>query len=231
MEFYENRDTRKYGVYEDDTLQKDLVKVFGWLFVGLLISAATAYSVANFFVASLSRGTVFLSAILELVLVVYLSARINKISYTSAKLAFIAYSAVNGFSLSSIFLVYNIGSLVTAFSLSAVFFGFMALYGLITKKDLSRFSTIFFVGMISLLVLSIVNVFLRNPAFDSFLAYMGVALFVGITAYDIQRIKYMFQMDSGAMNGKIAIYGALMLYLDFINLFINVLTILGKKDD
>lgn len=231
MDFYEKRDSRNYGVYVDNTFEKDLTKVFGWLFLGLMISAGAAYAVASSFVTYISTGLAVACSLAEIVLVVFLSARINKMSHGTAVASFIGYSLLNGVTLSSIFFAYNIGSIVTAFLLTAIFFGFMALYGLVTKKDLSRLGTMFFVGIIAIIALSVLNFFIKSSGFDMFIAYACVAIFVGLTAHDMQKIKRMYQVNSGAINQNMSILAALTLYLDFINIFLRVLTIIGKKDD
>ena len=231
MDFYDNRDINNYVIQEDTTFQNCLVRVFAWLFIGLLISAGVAYATANYWVSSITRGAIITSCIAEIVLVVLLTARINKISYTTAKVSFIAYAAINGFSLAGLFFMYDIGSIVTAFLLSSVFFGCMALYGVTTKKDLSRLGTIFFVSLISILIVSILNIFLRSSGMDLLIAYIGVALFAALTAFDIQKIKMMYEMHGSGLSKNIAIYGALSLYLDFINIFLRVLKVIAKKDD
>ena len=232
MDFYEKRDNRNYGVYVDNNaFQKDLSKVFGWLFLGLMLSAVAAYLGASLFFSHISTSGVFACSLVEIALVIFLTARINKMSHSTAVASFIGYSLLNGVTLSSIFFVYNMGSIVTAFLLSAIFFGFMALYGLTTNKDLSSLGTMFFVGLIAIIAVSILNIFIKSSGFELFIAYAGVAVFVGLTAYDMQKIKYMYQTNSGAINQNMSILAALTLYLDFINLFLRVLTIVGKKDD
>ena len=241
MDFYENRDTKKYGVYEEGAFQHCLVKVFGWLFIGLLISAGFSYATANYWVEYLTTanywveylttGAIFASCFIEIILVIILSARVTKISYITAGVSFIVYSAINGFSLAGVFLVYNLGSIVTAFMLSATFFGLMALYGITTKKDLSGLGTIFFISLVAILVVSILNIFIGSSGFDLLISYLGVAVFAALTAFDVQKIKTMYEIGGANVSNNIAIYGALSLYLDFINIFIKVLRILGKKND
>ena len=167
--------------------------------------------------------------IAEMALVILLNLRLKKMSYVASVLTFIGYSILNGVTLSTIFLVYNIGSIVMAFMLSAVFFGSMAVYGLVTKNDLSSLGSMLICGLVSIVVLNIVNIFLKSSGLDLVLAYFGIAVFLGLTAYDIQRIKDMYKYNGNLVNGNMSIYAALIIYLDFINIFLRVLEILGNK--
>ena len=170
--------------------------------------------------------------IAEVVLVMYMSARINKISFTTATLLFIAYSILNGVTLSILFLIYTASSIATTFFVTAGTFGAMALFGYVTKKDLTRIGSLCIMGVIGLIIASVVNMFLHNTMMDMIISYVGVLLFVGLTAYDAQKIKHLLSGDDIEVNEstqKTALLGALTLYLDFINLFIYLLRILGDR--
>lgn len=229
MDFYERKDSNNYGVYQDSVFNMELTKSFLWMFIGLLLSGGTSYVIGNFFYEYLSSGMIMFCIIAEMALVILLNLRLKKMSYVASVLTFIGYSILNGVTLSTIFLVYNIGSIVMAFMLSAVFFGSMAVYGLVTKNDLSSLGSMLICGLVSIVVLNIVNIFLKSSGLDLVLAYFGIAVFLGLTAYDIQRIKDMYKYNGNLVNGNMSIYAALIIYLDFINIFLRVLEILGNK--
>lgn len=164
--------------------------------------------------------------IAELGVVWYLSARIHRISFTSATLLFILYSILNGATLSMIFLIYTMSSIATTFFVTAGTFGVMALFGYVTKKDLTRLGSLCFMGIIGIIIASLVNIFLQNSMMEMIISYIGVLLFVGLTAYDSQKIKRLLMQDGVEINEttqKIALLGAMTLYLDFINLFLYLL--------
>ena len=142
------------------------------------------------------------------------------------------YSALNGVTLSSIFIVYSMASIAKVFFITAGTFAAMAAYGYFTKTDLSRFGSILFMALIGLIIASVVNVFMRSAMFDFILSYVGVAIFVGLTAWDSQKIKEMLARQADLSEGaqKLALMGALSLYLDFINLFLYLLRIFGNRD-
>ena len=170
--------------------------------------------------------------IAEIGLVMYLSARIQRISFTTATLLFIAYSIVNGLTLSILFMVYTMSSIATTFFITAGTFGAMALFGYITKKDLTRIGSLCGMAVIGLIIATIVNMFLHNSMMDMVISGIGVLVFVGLTAYDSQKIKQMLTGNDIEINEttqKIALMGALTLYLDFINLFIYLLRLFGDR--
>ena len=218
----------------NDGLTDFMRKVYGWMFAGLLLTAAVAY-----FVASTPAAVDFLSAnqlvffglmIVQLGLVFGLSFAINKISAHTATFLFLLYSAVSGVTFSVILLAYTSGSIATAFLTTALTFGAMSLLGYITKKDLSGMGSYLMMGLFGLIIASVVNLFLNNSAVDSMLAYFGVLIFVGLTVYDTQRIKRLYAAGvDGESRDKMAVIGALKLYLDFINLFLELLRILGRR--
>ena len=186
------------------------------------------------FINTMTQNSMLFWGILiaEVVLVMYMTARINKISFTTATLLFIAYSILNGVTLSVLFLVYTMSSIATTFFVTADTFGVMAVFGYITKKDLTRIGSLCIMGVIGIIIASVVNMFLHNSMMDMIISYVGVLLFIGLTAYDAQKIKRLLSGDDIEVNEstqKIALLGALTLYLDFINLFIYLLRILGDR--
>lgn len=212
-------------------------KVYVWMTLALIITGVTAYGVANspgVINAIYSNSAVMWGLIIaELALVIGISAAINRLSLATATLLFVLYSAINGVVLSSIFLVYTTSSIASVFFITAGTFAVMAFIGYTTKADLTSLGKILLMALIGLIIASLVNVFfLKSTGFDLIISYVGVLIFVGLTAYDSQKIKQMLMMapDAGESSQKLALLGALSLYLDFINLFIYLLRILGKRE-
>ena len=209
-------------------------KVYTWMTLALLITGVTAFGVASSPTLFMSLSKMMWGLIIaELALVFILSGAINRLSLGTATLMFIGYSVLNGAMLSSIFLVYEPMVIAKVFFITAGTFGAMAVYGYTTKKDLTSMGKILFMALIGLIIASVVNMFLKSPGFDYILSYIGVAIFIGLTAWDSQKIKEMLQtqydMSEGAQ--KLALLGALTLYLDFINLFLYLLRIFGNNRD
>ena len=210
-------------------------KVYVWMTLALVITGMTAYYVATsptLMTAILTNRILFYGLIIaELALVFGVSAAINRLSLFTATLLFILYSVINGATMSVIFLIYEVSSIATVFFITAGTFGAMALIGYTTKKDLSTMGRIMFMGLIGLVIASFVNIFLKSPMMTMILSYIGVIVFVGLTAWDSQKIKQMLMQapDVDENSQKLALLGALTLYLDFINLFIYLLQIFGKK--
>ena len=210
-------------------------KVYVWMLWALTITGVMAYGVASspVLVESIfSNQALFWVLIIgELALVFGISRWLNKLSLTMATLLFILYSALNGVTLSVIFLAYSPMVITKVFLITASTFGAMAAYGYFTKTDLSKMGKILFMALIGLIIATLVNVFLRSPGFDLIISYIGVLVFVGLTAWDTQKIKGMLaqcdDMDEEAQ--KIALMGSLTLYLDFINLFLYLLRIFGRE--
>lgn len=206
-------------------------KVFMWMFIGLLITFLTGYVVSsndNMLYNIFSGGTYFILIIIELVLVVYLSARIHKMQVTTARIVFILYSFVSGLTFGSIFIVFKMSSIMIIFLITAILFGIFALIGRFTKLDLTKAGTILLMMLLGIVICTFVNVFLKNDTLDLFVSYISIIVFLGFTAYDMQKIKMLsYEFDD---EDKIAIIGALELYLDFINIFIDLLRIFGKRD-
>ncbi len=233
---YFNGSSSQYQVDEKSTVYRKLMnKVYMWMTLALIITAVTAYGVAKSPVLSAlvfsSMKSVILIMIAELALVFYLTARINKLSLTAATFSFIIYSILNGLTLSLIFAIYKIDVIVQTFFITAGTFATMALIGIFIKKDLSKFGKIFMMALIGLIIASVVNIFFYNSMLNLVISYGGVIIFVGLTAWDSQKIKKLLENapDASEEVQKIALMGALTLYLDFINLFIYLLRILGFK--
>jgi FtsH-binding integral membrane protein len=212
-------------------------KVYVWMTLAMIITGFTAYYVATsqtLLTAIYSNSMVFYGLIIaEFALVFVLSSMINKLSLLTATLMFVLYSVVNGATLSFIFLAYTASSITSVFFITAATFASMALYGYFTKKDLSSWGRILTMGLIGIVIASLVNIFLHNSGLNLIISYVGVLVFVGLTAYDTQKIKQMMleAPDAGEHMQKIALLGALSLYLDFINLFLMLLRILGSSRD
>ena len=211
-------------------------KVYVWMTLALVITGFTAYGVATSpGVLQLIFGNQILfwgMIIAELALVIGVSAAINRLSLTTATLMFILYSVINGALFSSIFLIYTASSIATVFFITAGTFGVMALIGYTTKTDLTSIGKYLFMALIALIIATLVNMFIKSEGFTYILSYIGVLIFVGLTAYDSQKIKQMLLQapDAGEGAQKLALLGALTLYLDFINLFIYLLRIFGRRE-
>lgn len=212
-------------------------KVYTWMAMALAITGIVAYGIGNspgLLQALYSSCTpIFVLALAELGLVFWLSARINRLSLTTATVGFIAFSVLNGMTMSCIFVLYTSVSIARTFFITAGTFGAMALIGATTKKDLSKMGGILLMALIGLLIAGIVNMFLRSTMMDLIVSGVGVLVFCGLTAWDMQWIKQTLAEapDTGETAQKIALIGALNLYLDFINLFIYLLRFLGNNRD
>lgn len=218
----------------DTTRQRAIIsQVYAWMTAGLLVTGAIAMFVASSqTLTSLILGTplFFVLILAELGLVWFLGARIGKMAVSTATALFLAYSALNGLTLSAIFLVYTSASIATTFFVTAGTFGAMSLYGYVTKRDLTTIGNLCFMALIGFLLASLVNIFLASESLYWILTYLGILIFVGLTAWDTQKIKQMSQAASNETDGqRVAIFGALHLYLDFINLFLLLLRILGRR--
>ena len=235
---------RNYVNYVDERdLQASLAfpalmrKVYLWMTLALVITAITAYGVATSPAAIqfiLGNRIVFFGLIIaEFALVFAVGGMINRLSITTATLLFTLYSVVNGATLSIVLLAYTQESVTKVFFITAGTFAAMSAVGYLTKRDLSRVGRILFMALIGLIIATVVNIFWKNSGFMAILNYLGVLIFVGLTAYDTQKIKNMLLTaeDGGEVGQKMALLGALTLYLDFINLFLYLLRILGKARD
>lgn len=212
-------------------------KVFVWMTLALAITGLTAFGVATSpSLVSMIFGSkvMFWGLIIaEFALVFAISGAIHKLSLSTATLLFILYSVVNGATLSVIFFAFSTAVIAKTFFITAGTFGAMALVGYTTKTDLSSMGKILLMALIGLIIASVVNMFVGSSGFDLIISYVGVLIFVGLTAYDTQKIKEMCQMapDAGESAQKLALLGALTLYLDFINLFLYLLRIFGNNKE
>ena len=212
-------------------------KVFIWMALALVITGVTAYGVAttpSLLIAIVTNKALFWGLIIaELALVFAVSGAINRLSLATATLLFVLYSVVNGATLSVIFLAYSMPAIIQTFFITAGTFGVMALVGYTTKTDLTSLGKLLFMALIGLVIATVVNMFVGSTGFDYILSYVGVLIFVGLTAYDTQKIKQMCMQapDAGEHMQKLALLGALSLYLDFINLFLYLLRIFGNNKD
>lgn len=212
-------------------------KVYLWMTMALVITGFTAFYVAHsetLMMAIFTNQILFWGLLIaELGLVIGLSAAINKLSLTVATLMFVLYSVINGATMSFIFLAYTASSITNVFFITAGTFAAMALFGYFTKTDLTSMGKILMMALVGVIIASVVNIFTKSEGLSIILNYIGVLVFVGLTAYDTQKIKQMMLMapDAGEESQKIALLGALSLYLDFINLFLYLLRIFGGRRD
>lgn len=212
-------------------------KVFVWMTLALAITGLTAYGVATSpTILSLifsSKVTFFGLIIAEFALVFAISGAINRLSLSTATLLFILYSVINGATLSTIFFAFSVATIGKVFFITAGTFGAMALVGYTTKTNLTSMGKLLFMALLGIIIASVVNIFVASSGLDLILSYVGVLVFVGLTAYDTQKIKQMCQAapDAGESTQKLALIGALSLYLDFINLFLYLLRIFGNNRD
>ena len=212
-----------------------LIKVYGWMTAGLMMTGIVSLltlSVPGLTELVFSSRWGFLGlVVVQLGLVVYLSARIDKMSAMTATMVFVGYSALTGLTLSLVFLVYTAASLASTFFVTAGTFGAMSAYGLITRRDLSGLGSFLMMGLIGMVLASVVNMFFANSTLYWITTYIGIFIFVGLTAYDTQKIRQMgaLALEGGETEQKGAIMGALRLYLDFINLFLLLLRLMGNR--
>lgn len=210
--------------------------VYAWMAIALVITGFTAYTVAG---SPLLLGLVFSSkfgmwglVLATVALVWHLSASVGRMSLKKATAMFIIYSILNGLTLASIFVVYTMTSIASVFFITAGTFGIMSVYGYVTKADLTKMGNICLMGLFGLIVATLVNLFFDNTLLQTIIAYAGILIFVGLTAYDTKRIRELaFTYNARATDEgqKVAIMGALTLYLDFINLFLYMLRIFGDR--
>lgn len=210
-----------------------LPKVFSWMFIGLLVTFLTGYVVSlnpNMLINVLNGGGLWIILIVELALVIFLSARIHKMSPTTAKISFILYAFVSGLTFSSIFVVYELGSIMYVFLLTAAIFGVFAFFGAKTNMDLSKIGTYLMMALLAVIICLIINIFTNSSTFDLVLSIITILIFIGFTAYDVQKILRLSE-ESTIEEDNLAIYGALELYLDFINIFLELLKFFGNNND
>ena len=233
MDFNSIESTR----YSDSVVATLMRNVYIWMTLALVITGLTAMVTAKSealmtFIFTNNWALIALM-ILQLGLVFYFSARINRMSFSTATAVFILYSAITGLTFSSIFVVFSMSSIATTFFITAGMFAAMALVGSFTKKDLSGMGKFALMALIGLIIAGIVNMFLRNAMMDFIVSGIGVLVFAGLTAYDSQKIRQMLQMQSeiNESTQKLALLGSLSLYLDFINIFLYLLRFFGSSRD
>lgn len=217
-----------------EAVSASISKVYGWMCFALFVTAGCAWLVGTspeltrMFIAN--KAVFFGLIIVELLMVMGISFLLDKMSAATASALFILYAALNGLTMAVIFLVYTMSSIASVFAITACTFGVMSVYGYVTKRDLTTIGNLCLMALVGLIIAMVVNMFWMNNSFSLILSCAGVLIFVGLTAYDTQKVK---EMLSGASDsetiGKVAIFGALALYLDFINLFLNLLRILGGR--
>lgn len=225
------------------TAQNVMQRVYAWMSAGLLVTAASAYGLLlspNLFNAIFSSMWHFYAiAALQIGLVIYVSAFINEMRYSTAASVFMLYSFLLGITLSPIFVIYTASSIALTFLCTAGMFGTMALYGSITKTDLTQMGNIMIMALWGMIIASFANWYFKSSALEYALAFLGVIIFTALTAYDVQKIKQLIYRVSyegdhdmyREMVSKVALLGALTLYLDFVNLFLHLLQFMGRKRD
>jgi FtsH-binding integral membrane protein len=217
------------------TVSSVMKRVFTKMTLALVVSGAVAFFCANSFEFLNFLGTntwaFFLLCALEIGIVIGLSAGINKLSNLQATLLFYAFAVVNGMTLAPIFLVYTDASIAKTFFITAATFGAMAVYGYCTNRDLSKIGSMLTMALFGLIIVSVVNIFLKSSGLDWLVSFVGVAIFIGLTAWDTQKIKEMAMQMPESSVGRLATLGALSLYLDFINIFLYLLRFFGNSRD
>ena len=206
-------------------------KVFMWMFIGLLVTFITGiYTSTNVDALEVifNKSGYCILLIVELGLAIFLSARIHKMSPTTARICYLLYTFFTGLTFSSIFIVYKIESIMLVFLVTAILFLIFAIIGKTTKVDLTKISTILLMALLGVIVCTIINIFLQNSTFDMILSGISVLIFLGFIAYDIQKIK---RLDGWVNEENLAVIGAFELYLDFINIFLDLLNLFGNSKD
>jgi uncharacterized protein len=219
----------------DERVSAFLSRVYGWMFAGLLVTAVTAFTVAAspalIETLIINRIVFWALIIAQFGLVIYLSARVNKVAPATAAGLFILYSALMGVTSSVILLIYTRASITSTFIVTAGMFGATAVFGTVTKRSLAGVGQFMFMGLIGLILASIVGIFWQNSALQFVISVVGVLVFTGLTAWDAQRLKQMAVALPDGRVGAYAVVGALSLYLDFINLFFFLLRFTGNRRD
>jgi FtsH-binding integral membrane protein len=222
--------------YVDPRLREYMLRVYNFMAGGLIVSGLTGYIAVRtgFYQQIAGTPLIWIVMLAPLAAVLVLSFRIERMSVAAAQLTFWVYALLMGLSLSGIFLVYTGASIARTFFIAAATFGAMSLYGYVTGRDLTRVGSFLFMGLIGIILASVVNLFVASPALEFVISVIGVILFVGLTAYDTQRIKNIYieaEAKGDEAISKKAVLGALTLYLDFINLFLMFLQLTGERRD
>ena len=206
-------------------------KMFMWMFIGLMITFLTGYYVStnpNMLYNIFATKLYWVIFIAELITVVVLSARIMKMSKNGAIFGFLLYSFITGLTFSSIFVLFKMSSIMFVFLITAILFLVFALIGYFTKMDLTKLGSVLFMGLLGIILASLLNLIFKSESFDLVLIILGIIIFIGYIAYDINKVK---RLEGMIDEDKLAIIGALDLYLDFLNLFIRLLQLFGKSND
>jgi FtsH-binding integral membrane protein len=222
------------GAEIDAGLRQYLLRVYNYMAGGLALTGLVAYlaAVTGFYAAIYGTPLFWVVLLAPLALVLLLGFRVERMSLGTARMIFWAYAGLVGLSLSGIFLVYTGASIAQTFFIAAAMFLGMSLYGYSTQRDLSRLGSFLLMGLIGVIVAGLVNLFLRSSGLELAISIVGVVLFTGLTAWDTQRIKSMYlEEDDEVVAGKKAIMGALALYLDFLNLFLMLIRLMGRRRD
>lgn len=233
MSFYNygSSDQQSLDVYVSQVMRQ----VFTKMFLAMVITALSAYmvlSVPALATFIFTKPMVYWGLLIgEIVMVIALSAALNKLSNLGATLLFYAYSILNGLTLSCIVLVYTSTSIVLTFAITAGVFATMAIYGYVTKNDLTKFGSFMTMALFGLIICIVVNMFMHSSTMEWIISFAGVVIFIGLTAWDVQKIKRMAMMTDYNNAGKLATIGALSLYLDFVNLFLYLLRFFGNSRD
>jgi FtsH-binding integral membrane protein len=210
-----------------------MTKVYGWMCGALFITALTAWAVVDSVIMNHiheNPNIIWILFIAQLGLVFVISGAINRLSVQVATALFVLYSVLMGVTLSMLLYIYTEESIAITFAVTALTFGIMSFYGFVTKKDLSGMRNMLFMALIGLIIASVVNIFMKSSAIYWITTYAGILIFVGLTAYDTQKLKRMsYQIGEGETAAKMAILGALTLYLDFINMFLFLLRLFGRR--
>ena len=218
----------------DEGLRAYMLRVYNYMVSGLALTGIVAFGVANtpvLFNAIFGTGMAWVVMLAPLGVVFFLSARMHKMSFVAAQTWFWVFAGLMGISLATIFVAYTGTSIARVFFITAGTFASMSLYGYTTKRDLTGLGSFLFMGLIGIIIASLVNIFLASSALHFAISVIGVLIFVGLTAYDTQKIKEMYaESDGTEVMGKKAVMGALRLYLDFINLFLMLLRLFGSRN-
>ena len=211
---------------------KVLTNTFFWMFLGLFITGIVAVFTYNseLYIKFISDNTFTILLIVEVVVVLLFSFLFKKLPPTAVAILYFVYAILNGVTLSTIFLVFDMSSIYLCFFISAIIFAAMALWGYKTNVNLSRFAPMMYGFLLASIFLGVINIFLQKSMLDTVLSWVVLAIFFGVTAYDIQKIKQLQYSDTIPEN-KLHIYGAMEIYLDFINIFLRVLSLFGKRKD
>lgn len=233
MNNYQGIPTNSDMISLDMRVSQVMKRVYFKMFLALVVTAFTAMLTANTealmkFVYS-SKSTVWILLLAEVGIVFFITARLNKMKSSTATLLFFIFSIINGLTLSSIFYIYSPGSITKTFFITAGTFGAMSVYGYFTEKDLTKIGNILFMALIGLIICSVVNIFAHSTTLEWIISFAGVVIFLGLTAWDTQKIKVMASQAPNESLGKLATIGALSLYLDFINLFLYLLRFFGDS--